>query len=96
MPEYPGGFYGLGQYVSRMTRGQKEKRFFEGTDLSGRALLGFTVDEHGRVVSIVILESDNQSVTDAALEVAKNMATWKPAKQRGMAVPVKMTLPVSY
>jgi len=34
-----------------------------------RALLGFTVNEHGRVVNIIILEPDNQAFTGAAIEL---------------------------
>lgn len=53
-------------------------------------------DEHGRVTNIRILESDNQAVSDASVELAKNMATWTPGKQRGKAVPVNFTLPVIF
>lgn len=96
MPTYPDGFYGLGLFVNRTVSSLRETAFFSGKELKGHALIGFTVDEHGRVTNIRILESDNQAVADASVELAKKMATWKPGKQRGMAVPVNFTLPVTY
>lgn len=96
MPEYPGGFYGLGQFVNAGKNKVKEKSFFEGKDLKGSALLGFTVNASGKVSNLRVLESDNQLVANAAIELAKEMKDWKPGAQRGKAVPVNFTLPVSF
>jgi hypothetical protein len=40
MPEYPGGFYGLGEFVSGRKKGIKEKAFFEGKDLIRKCFVG--------------------------------------------------------
>jgi TonB family protein len=96
LPEYPGGFYGLGQFVNARKAGIKEKTFFEGKDLKGSALLGFTVDANGKVTNIKVLESDNLSVASAAVDLAKGMKDWKPGAQRGIAVPVNFSLPVTF
>ncbi len=37
-----------------------------------------------------------RAVADASIELAKNMATWSPGKQRGKDVPVNITLPVIF
>jgi TonB family protein len=96
MPEYPGGFYGLGEFVSGRMKGIKEKAFFEGKLLTGSALLGFTVDANGKVTNLKVLESDNQSVANAAVDLARGMEEWKPGAQRGRPVPVNFTLPVTF
>ena len=96
LPEYPGGFYGLGQFVNARKAGIKEKTFFEGKELKGSALLGFTVDANGKVTNLKVLESDNQAVANAAVDLAKGMTNWKPGAQRGKNVPVNFTLPVTF
>jgi TonB family protein len=96
LPEYPGGFYGLGQFVNARKAGIKEKTFFEGKELKGSALLGFTVDANGKVTNLKVLESDNQPVANAAVDLAKGMTNWKPGAQRGKNVPVNFTLPVTF
>ncbi len=96
MPEYQGGFYVLGEFVNGRMKGIKEKAFFEGKSLTGSALLGFTVDANGKVTNIKVLESDNESVAGAAVDLAKGMEEWKPGAQRGKPVPVNFTLPVTF
>jgi TonB family protein len=91
MPEYPGGFYGLGKYIEKK---QKEHSFWE--ILKGSALLAFTVDEKGKVTRIKVAESDNEDVARAAVVIAQGMADWKPGMQRGKPVPVNYTLPIEF
>ncbi len=64
--------------------------------LTGKVLLGFTVDEKGKVTDIKILESDNKAVSGAAVQILKGMEDWKPGRQRGKAVPVNYSLPVEF
>lgn len=96
MPQYPGGFGKLGQYVDKRVKELKEKAFFDGKDLKGNALIGFTVAADGKVSGIKVLESDNQAVATAAVELARGMAVWTPGMQRGKAVPANFTLPVRF
>jgi TonB family protein len=92
MPEYPGGYYDLGKYMEFAVQEMKK----EMNDLSGKALIGFTVDEHGKVSQIRVLESDNRQVAEAALRIIAGMQDWEPARQRGKAVPVDFSLPVQF
>jgi TonB family protein len=96
MPQYPGGFGNLGQYVDKRVNELKEKAFFEGKDLKGNALVGFTVATDGKVTGIKVLESNNQAVANAAVELTRGMSDWTPGMQRGKAVPANFTLPVKF
>jgi TonB family protein len=91
IPKYPGGFYALGQYVEEM-----QKKVAESDNVSGKAVVGFTVSETGKVTDIKIVEQDNEDVGWAAAAIATNMKDWTPGKQRGKPVPVRMTLPVEF
>lgn len=91
MPVYPGGFYELGRYVNQM-----EEKLSKEQNMKGKALIGFTIDESGRVCRISILEQDNDEVARGAAEIATNMIDWTPGRQRGKPVPVNLTLPVKF
>lgn len=91
MPTYPGGFYELGKYVKGM-----EKKLSREQNLNGNALIGFTVDENGKVSDIKILKKDNDAVARYAVDIVSGMRDWTPGKQRGTPVPVKFTLPVEF
>lgn len=91
MPEYQGGMAGLGAYIKEM-----EKKYAQEKNLSGRTLVGFTVDENGAVTNIKIIEKDNDNAAGGAREIISGMKDWKPGAQRGKPVPVNFTLPVEF
>lgn len=91
LPEYPGGLHALGKYIETGVKQLKGEK-----NLTGKVLLGFTVDEKGMVTDIKILESDSKAVSDAAVHIMKGMEPWKPGRQRGKAVPVNYSLPVEF
>ena len=91
MPAYPGSFYALGQYVKGM-----EEKLSREQSLKGEVLVGFTVDENGKVTNIRVLETDNDAVAGSAIDIVSGMADWRPGKQRGKPVPVNFTLPLEF
>lgn len=91
LPNYPGGFPGLGQYVYSM-----QEKLAREKHVSGKALIGFTVNENGKVTKVKILEQDNDLAGKNAAMTVQNMKDWKPGSQRGKAVPVNMTLPIEF
>ena len=91
MPKYPGGIYDLAKYVSEsQERLSKQKKF------KGKGLVGFTVDEKGKVTNVKIVDQDNDEVGKAAATIVMNMKDWRPGKQRGKPVPVNFLLPVTF
>ncbi|MGM0620463.1 MAG: TonB family protein [Bacteroidota bacterium] len=91
IPQYPDGFYALGQYVEEM-----QNEVAKSDNIKGKAVVGFTVSETGKVTNIKIVEQDNEEVGKAAATIATNMKDWTPGKQRGKPVSVKMTMPVEF
>lgn len=91
MPEYPGSFYALGQYIKGM-----EEKLSRERNLRGEALVGFTIDETGKVANIGILKADNDAVAQSAIDIISGMEEWTPGKQRGKPVPVNFALPFEF
>jgi protein TonB len=60
--------------------------------LEGRVIVAAVVDENGNVVQASIHSSTNPIFNDAALEAAKKMK-FKPARQKDIAVKVKVLIP---
>jgi hypothetical protein len=89
LPEYPGGFYALGEYIT-------EQRNIVPNNLSGKSKIGFTVSETGKITDVKIVEKDNDEIGKAAATIVMNMKDWKPGKQRGKPVPVKFLLPLEF
>lgn len=91
MPEYPGSFYALGQYIKGM-----EEKLSREQNLKGEVLVGFTIDENGKVIDITILKNDNDAVARSAIDIVSGMDDWSPGKQRGKPVPVNFALPLEF
>jgi len=91
MPEYPGGLYALGQYIkenkNKVARDQK---------LTGKSLIGFTINPEGKVTNVKIMESDSEFVGEQAAKIVMNMADWDPGTQRGVAVPVDFVIQIAF
>ncbi|MDM8161773.1 carboxypeptidase-like regulatory domain-containing protein [Labilibaculum sp. K2S] len=92
MPQYNQGLYGLEKYVQK----QKNKLFFEGKKLEGKATIGFTINEKGEVTNIQILTKSNDIAAKAATKIAGEMENWKPGSQRGKAVPVNFAMELEF
>ncbi|MCC6011951.1 energy transducer TonB [Candidatus Caldipriscus sp.] len=60
--------------------------------LEGRVIVAAVVDENGNVIQAYIHSSTNSIFNDAALEAAKKMK-FKPARQKDIAVKVKVLIP---
>lgn len=87
-PELIGGLAGL----------QKKIRYPEvakKAGLSGRVFVQFIVDEDGNVIDPVVTRGAGLSLDEEALRVV-SQAKFKPGKQRGQAVRVKMSLPITF
>ncbi|BAX81385.1 M56 family metallopeptidase [Labilibaculum antarcticum] len=93
MPHYPGDHYGLSQYVKKKTAELKSKF---GNKLSGKATVGFSINEKGEVTNIQILDKSNDVAAKAANSIASGMENWKPGTQRGKAVPVNFAMELEF
>lgn len=93
MPEYPGGMSALmkylGDHVKYPTEAQKAKE-------QGRVIVQFVVETDGSVSNIKVVRSVSPLLDAEAIRVMSMMPKWKPGMQRGEAVRVKFTVPVTF
>lgn len=88
MPELIGGLSSL----------QKKIRYPQAArdaGIEGTVLIEFTVDEKGRVVNPIIMRSIGGGCDEEAVRVLKE-ARFKPGKQHGRPVRVKLTIPITF
>jgi beta-lactamase regulating signal transducer with metallopeptidase domain len=91
LPEYPKGMGFLANDIM-----QKEKIMTKENKVKGKAKIGFTISETGKVTDVKIVEADNEAAGKAAASIVGKMPDWKPGKQHGKPVPVNYILPVEF
>ncbi len=64
--------------------------------IQGRVVLRFVVDELGKISDIVVLKDIGGGCAEEATRILKTMPRWKPGRQGGKFVKVRMTLPVLF
>ena len=92
-PEYPGGEGAMMKYIANNLELPKDDYYkYDG----GKIHVRFTINTHGKVVDIIILNSTHfsENVQEAIIDVFEKMPAWKPGKQNGVAIPVYFNLPI--
>ena len=64
--------------------------------IQGKVICQFIVNKDGSIVDVVVVRGVHPSLDAEAVRVVKTMPKWKPGLQRGKAVRVKYTLPISF
>lgn len=88
MPELIGGLSGLQKKISYPPIAKK-------ANVEGRVIVQFVVDEQGNVINPVVVRELGAGCDEEALK-AVSQAKFKPGKQRGKPVKVKMSLPITF
>ncbi len=88
MPELLGG---LGEIQKKI----KYPEIARKAGVEGRVILQFIVDENGDVTEPAVVRGIGAGCDEEALRVVRE-AKFKPGKQRGKAVKVKMSLPITF
>ena len=93
MPSFPGGMKAMMEYLDKNikypAKAVKNK-------IQGRVIVQFTVDEKGRLSDIKVVKSVEPYLDAEAVRVVKSMPRWNPGMQKGEAVKVRYTLPVTF
>lgn len=93
MPEYPGGMKAFVNYLKRKLvyppQAKKE-------NLEGVVAVQFVVEKDGRITSPTIVRSLRADMDSAALIAIRNMPNWIPAREHGMRVRCKYSVPVQF
>ena len=92
-PEFPGGEMAMLQFMAEnlvYPESCKEQK------IQGRVMVTFVVAKDGSVTETEVVKSVNPEIDAEALRVVNSMPKWKPGKQNGKEVRVKMTVPVIF
>lgn len=93
MPEFPGGETALMKYLSdhiqfpEVARENNEK---------GKVVVGFVIDEQGKVTNIKILKGASAAFDRESARVVSSLPRFKPGMQSGQPVRVSFVLPINY
>lgn len=93
MPKFPGGLRGVMQYLAKSIKypvlAQEHKE-------EGQVILKMVIGKDGSLSNISVLRSVSPSLDAEAIRVVSNMPKWEPGQQRGQAVAVEYTLPITF
>lgn len=93
MPEFPGGEVAMQKYVEANIKYPQEA-VAEG--IEGKVYCSFVVTETGSIEHIEVRRGVHPALDKEAVRVIKEMPNWKPGKQNGKAVAVRMTVPITF
>lgn len=93
MPSFPGGLQELMKFISKEVKYPAEA---QEKGIQGRVILSMVIDKEGNVNDIKVLRGVDPLLDNEAIRVIKSMPKWTPGKQKGKAVNVKYTIPVSF
>ena len=93
MPEYPGGMQELFGYLAKNIHYPKDA---EDQQIQGRVIATFVVMKDGSISHAKVVKSVSPSLDEEALRCINGMPNWIPGRQKGQAVNVKYTIPISF
>jgi len=93
MPQFPGGDAALMQYLSQ---NMVYPKIAQENGIEGKVIVGFTVGVDGSISDVVILRSLDPACDKEAIRIVKSLPKFIPAKQNGVAVAVKYTMPIAF
>jgi len=92
-PEFPGGELALRKYINTAI---EYPGLAQENGLQGKVFVNFVVGKDGSVSNAKIFRGVDPSLDKEALRVIMSLPKWNPGMQRGKAVRVSYTLPISF
>jgi len=93
MPEFPGGLNACLKFLADHVAYPKEAAEKK---IEGRVIVQFVVMKDGSIANARVIRSVDPLLDAEALRVIGLMPKWKPGTQRGQAVNVKFTMPITF
>lgn len=93
MPSFPGG---QGALMSWLSSNIKYPPVAEENGVQGRVVCSFVVERDGSISEVKVRKGVDPSLDKEAIRVLESMPKWIPGKQKGVAVKVKYTTPVTF
>ena len=94
MPSFPGGEDKMMEFIK--SRIVFPKALIESDFHTAKANIRFVVDEEGNITNIRIVHDMGFGTGEEAAKVVGEMPKWIPGKEHGEAVPVYVTLPITF
>lgn len=93
MPEYPGGQYALSTFIAKTMNYPK---IAQESGIQGRVVCSFIINKDGTISETQVISGIDPSLDQEALRIIRAMPKWIPGTQKGKAVRVKFTVPVTF
>lgn len=93
MPIFPGGDSKLLEFINK---GIKYPTEAQEKGKQGRVIANFTVKKDGSIADIKVVRGVYPSLDDEAVRVLGTMPKWIPGKNKGEAVNVRYTVPITF
>ena len=93
MPEFPGG---VGEMMKFLSMTVKYPEAAEKAGTQGRVIASFIVEKDGSISGAKVVNSVSEELDAEALRVINAMPKWTPGMQKGKAVRVKYTIPITF
>ena len=92
-PQFPGGDAELMKFLQQNVKYPKEA---QAQGKQGRVIVQFVVEKDGSITDAKVLKPVDPLLDAEALRIVNMMPKWTPGKQRGKAVRVYFTIPVTF
>ena len=92
-PEFPGGLSAFYKFVGKTMKYPKQARRM---GIEGKVYVRFIIDENGSVTNVEAVKGIGAGCDEEAVKVLKSSPKFKPGKQRGRPVKVRMSLPIVF
>jgi protein TonB len=92
-PEFPGGVAEMMKFIGKHIRYPSSARRM---NIAGNVFVSFVVNADGTIDKVELLKGIYGDCDNEAMRVIGKMPTWKPGKQNGKAVKVKLVLPIKF
>lgn len=93
MPEFPGGQEAMTKFIVDNVKYPEAARK---NGIQGKVMVTFTVTKCGKLDKINVTQKVNELLDAEAIRVISAMPDWVPGEDKGAAVDVQMTLPISF
>ena len=93
MPQFPGGFEKLKEFIEKNRRYPKS---LQESCIQGRVVVTFVVEKTGKISHAKVVRGVDPALDKEALRVVRKMPRWIPGKLYGKNVDVNYTMPVDF
>ncbi len=92
-PEPDGGMPAFYKYINDNMKYPAQARRM---GIEGKVFVQFVIDKNGNITEVQAVKGIGAGCDEEAARVIKGAPKWKPGKQRGRAVKVRMILPITF